>query len=87
MAIVRGSSLTHMSVQGSATLSVGVHRVLSLSVTAPIEEQVAALNRFRPHYLNAYPSAAMRLAEEQEAGRLRIATAPCRRAASCARTP
>ena len=38
-----------------------------------IEEQVAALNRFRPHYLNAYPSAAMRLAEEQEAGRLRIA--------------
>ena len=33
---------------------------------------MAALNHFRPHYLNAYPSAAMRLAE-QEAGRLGIA--------------
>ena len=73
MAIVRGASPTHMSVQGSATLAVGIHRVLSLSVTAPIEEQVAALNRFRPDYVNAYPSAALRLAEEQEAGRLRIA--------------
>jgi phenylacetate-CoA ligase len=41
-------------------------------VTLAIEEQVAALNRFQPQYLNAYPSAAMRLAEEQDAGRLRI---------------
>ena len=39
---------------------------------APVEEQVAALNRFQPQFLNAYPSAAMRLAEEQEAGRLRL---------------
>ena len=61
-----------MSAQGSATLRVGVHRVLALPMTLPIEEQVAALNRFRPQFLNAYPSAAMRLAEEQEAGRLRI---------------
>jgi phenylacetate-coenzyme A ligase PaaK-like adenylate-forming protein len=73
MAFVRGGSLAHMSVQGSATLAVGVHRVLSLSVTAPVEEQVAALNRFRPDFVNAYPSAALRLAEEQEARRLRIA--------------
>jgi len=75
IAMVRGASITHMSAQGAATLNVGVHRVLGLSVTAPIEEQVAALNRFQPDYLNAYPSAALRLAEEQEAGRLRIAPA------------
>jgi phenylacetate-coenzyme A ligase PaaK-like adenylate-forming protein len=46
--------------------------VLGLSVTAPIEQQVEALNRFQPQFLNVYPSAAMRLAEEQEAGRLRL---------------
>jgi phenylacetate-CoA ligase len=72
LAMLRGASLTHMSTQGAASLNVGVHRVLGISVTAPIEEQVAALNRFQPGFLNAYPSAAMRLAEEQEAGRLRL---------------
>ena len=72
LAMLRGASLTHMSTQGAASLDVGVHRVLGISVTAPIEEQVAALNRFQPQFLNAYPSAAMRLAEEQEAGRLRL---------------
>ena len=72
IAIARGGSPGHMSAQGSATLGVGVHRVLSISVTDPIERQVAALNDFQPHYLNAYPSAAMRLAEEQAAGRLEL---------------
>jgi phenylacetate-coenzyme A ligase PaaK-like adenylate-forming protein len=72
LALLRGSSVTHMSAQGGRTLQVGVHRVLTLPVTAPIEEQVTALNRYQPDYLNAYPSAAMRLAEEAEAGRLRI---------------
>ena len=72
LAMLRGASVTHMSAQGGASLRVGVHRVLALPVTAPIEEQVAALNRYRPDYLNAHPSAAMRLAEEAEAGRLRI---------------
>ena len=72
LAMVRGASVTHMSTQGSATMRVGVHRVLGLAITAPVEEQVAALNRFQPQFLNAYPSAAMRLAEEQEAGRLKL---------------
>jgi phenylacetate-coenzyme A ligase PaaK-like adenylate-forming protein len=72
LALLSGASVTHMSTQGAASLKVGVHRVLGLAVTAPIEEQVAALNRFQPQFLNAYPSAAMRLAEEQEAGRLRL---------------
>ncbi len=72
LAMLRGSSITHMSAQGGRSLQVGVHRVLALPITAPIDEQVAALNRYQPDYLNAYPSAAMRLAEEVEAGRLTI---------------
>jgi phenylacetate-coenzyme A ligase PaaK-like adenylate-forming protein len=72
MAMLGASSPTHMSVQGSATLGVGAHRVLAVPVTQPIEQQVAALNAFRPDFLNAYPSAAVHLAEEQDAGRLRL---------------
>ncbi len=72
LAMVGGASVTHMSAQGAATMRVGVHNVLGLRVTLPIEEQVAALNRFRPQFLNVYPSVALRLAEEQEAGRLRL---------------
>jgi putative adenylate-forming enzyme len=72
MAMLGAPSPTHMSVQGSVTLRVGAHRVLAVPVTQPIEQQVAALNAFRPDFLNAYPSAAVRLAEEQEAGRLRL---------------
>ena len=45
--MLRGASLTHMSTQGAASLGVGVYRVLGLSVTQPIEEQVAALNAFQ----------------------------------------
>ncbi len=45
----------------------------TLFVTTPIEEIVAGLNAYRPDYLNTYPSLIRRLAEEQRAGRLRIA--------------
>ena len=44
-----------------------------LSVITPIEEVVEALNRFRPDVISTYPSFMRRLAEEQIAGRLRIA--------------
>jgi phenylacetate-coenzyme A ligase PaaK-like adenylate-forming protein len=39
----------------------------------PTTELVARLNEFQPHQLTAYPSAAARLAEEAEAGRLHVA--------------
>jgi phenylacetate-CoA ligase len=61
-----------MTRQGSATLGVGIHRFLGLPLTLPIERMVAELNRFQPEFLNVYPSMAMRLAEEQLAGRLRL---------------
>jgi phenylacetate-CoA ligase len=75
IAIISGASPAHMSRQGSATLSVGVHRVLGLPVTLPTHRMVEELNRFQPEYMNAYPSAAMTLAEEQLAGRLRLSLA------------
>jgi phenylacetate-CoA ligase len=71
-ATISGAAPTHMSRQGAATLSVGVHRMLALPVTLPLDRMVAALNRFAPQALYAYPSAAMLLAEEQLAGRLRL---------------
>lgn len=61
-----------MSRQGSATISVGIRRVLALPVTLPLGRMVEELNRFRPEYMNVYPSAVMPLAEEQLAGRLRL---------------
>ena len=47
-------------------------RVRVLSVLRPVEELVAELNEYQPTLLSAYPSALALLAEEQNAGRLRI---------------
>ena len=73
VAAIGGGASTHMTRRAAATLAVGIHRVLSLSVTMPLERLVEELNAFQPGYLNAYPSIAVLLAEEQQAGRLRIA--------------
>jgi phenylacetate-CoA ligase len=72
LAIVSGAAPTHSSRQGAATLAVGLHHVLGLPITLPVPELVEALNRFQPEYLNAYPSMALLLAQEQQAGRLRL---------------
>jgi phenylacetate-CoA ligase len=72
VAFIGGGAPTHMSRRGASLLSVGVHRVLSLSVTMPVPRLVEALNEFQPDYMNAYPSVAALLADEQLAGRLRI---------------
>ena len=72
VAAVVGGSPTHMSRRVAATLGVGLHRILPLSVTRPVPEIVARLNAFQPHVLATYPSMAMLLVEEQQAGRLRL---------------
>jgi phenylacetate-CoA ligase len=72
IAAIIGASPTHMSRQISASVSVGIHRVLTLSVTQPVEQLVDCLNRFQPDFVAAYPSAVTRLAEEQLAGHLRL---------------
>jgi phenylacetate-CoA ligase len=73
MAVLGGAAPSHVTRQGAATLAIGVHRVLALPVTLPLKELVEALNRFQPTYLNVYPSVATWLADEQQAGRLRLA--------------
>jgi phenylacetate-CoA ligase len=72
LAAIGGGSPAHMSRRGAQTLDVGLHRILSLPVTAPLAELVGALNRFRPDVLQVYPSMAVLLAEEQLAGRLAL---------------
>jgi phenylacetate-coenzyme A ligase PaaK-like adenylate-forming protein len=72
LAAIGGGSPAHMSRQGIRTLDVGLHRILSLPVTRPVTELVAALNAFDPDVLNVYPSMGVLLAEEQLAGRLRL---------------
>lgn len=75
VAAIVGASPTHMSRQISASISVGIHRVLPLSLTQPVEHVVEELNRFQPQFMATYPSMATRLAEEQVAGRLRLTLA------------
>jgi phenylacetate-coenzyme A ligase PaaK-like adenylate-forming protein len=71
LAFVGAATPSHISRQG-ATMASGLHRVLALPVTLPLPRLVEALNEFQPTYLQAYPSAAMWLVDEQRAGRLRI---------------
>ena len=75
MAMIGGGAPTHMTRRGAATLRVGLHRVLPLAVTMPIPRLVRELNAFRPDFVYSYPSVAALLADEQLAGRLRIAPA------------
>jgi phenylacetate-coenzyme A ligase PaaK-like adenylate-forming protein len=56
-----------------AELRAGRAEVPCLDVTMPVPEIVDALNRYQPDMLITYPSFICRLAEEQAAGRLRIA--------------
>ena len=49
----------------------GIHRLCALAVTQPLEELVER-SRFRPQFMNTYPSTGALLAEEQLAGRLRL---------------
>jgi phenylacetate-CoA ligase len=73
MAMLGGAAPSHITRQGAATMGIGLHRVLALPVTLPLPQLVEALNQFQPTYLNVYPSVAMWLADEQQAGRLRLA--------------
>ena len=72
LALLGGASPSHISRQGAATLAIGLHRVLALPVTLPLPQLVEALNQFQPTYLSVYPSVAMWLADEQQAGRLQL---------------
>lgn len=72
LAAVVGGAPTHMSRRVAASVDVGLHRILPLSVTQPVPDLVEALNAFKPDFVNAFPSIACVLADEQLAGRLRL---------------
>ena len=72
IAAIGGGAATHMTRRVSESVAIGVHNVRSLPVTMPVPQLVSALNEFRPDFLNAYPSMAVVLADEQAAGRLRL---------------
>jgi phenylacetate-CoA ligase len=55
LAMIGGGAPTHMSRRGAQCLEVGIHRMLSLSVTQPVEELVSALNGFQPDFVNVLP--------------------------------
>jgi phenylacetate-CoA ligase len=63
----------HMTNRLFAELRMRRTGVPRLAVTTPLPEVVAALNAYQPEVLITYPSFIRRLAEEQTAGRLRIA--------------
>ena len=75
VAALGGACASHMSRRVAQTVDVGLHRVLSLPVTLPLTQLKRELDRFQPQFMNLYPSVAVLLAEEQLAGRLRIAPA------------
>jgi len=72
IAAIGGAKPTHMTQRIASSINVGVNRVLPLPVTAPVPELVERLNEFQPDFMNVYPSVACLLADEQEAGRLRL---------------
>ncbi|MBD1540398.1 phenylacetate--CoA ligase family protein [Pseudarthrobacter oxydans] len=73
VALVSSLVPTHQSAVVGASLRSKLVPTLRLDVTAPMQENVAALNRFQPRILVGYASALKPLAAEQRAGRLHIA--------------
>jgi phenylacetate-CoA ligase len=65
-------SLASVTQKIALSVDIGLHRVLALSVSDPLPRLVEALNAFQPEVVNAYPSIAALLADEQLSGRLRI---------------
>jgi phenylacetate-coenzyme A ligase PaaK-like adenylate-forming protein len=73
IAAVAADTPLHMTARMGASVDLGMHCVLRLDARSPLDELARNLEAFRPEALIAYPSSAAMLAEEQLAGRLRIA--------------
>ena len=65
-------SPVHLTYRVNAEQRVGRPDAPRLSVITPITEVVSALNAYQPELISTYPSFIRQLAEEQQAGRLRI---------------
>jgi phenylacetate-coenzyme A ligase PaaK-like adenylate-forming protein len=73
VATIVGGRAMHVTGQMSRGLDVGLHDLLRLDATTPVDSMVAPLNRHQPEFVYGYPSILELLAAEQQAGRLRIA--------------
>lgn len=73
IATVAAGDGKHMTFRGGASMDVGLFVTRRISAARPLAEQVAELEAYRPDFLVGYPSALALLADEQRAGRLRIA--------------
>jgi phenylacetate-CoA ligase len=73
VATIWASGPAHMTARLAASFRTPIFRRLQLTATMPIAHMVQELNAFGPDWLSAYPSIAALLAEEQQAGWLRIA--------------
>jgi phenylacetate-coenzyme A ligase PaaK-like adenylate-forming protein len=73
LATVAAPDGKHMTFRGGASMDVGVFRSRRFSAAAPLAELAADLAAYRPEYIVGYPSTLAALADEQLAGRLRIA--------------
>lgn len=73
LAVVSTTTAWHQSARVGASVANPLVRTLRVNATDPLPSVVARLNEFQPHSLVAYASMHRLLAEEQLAGRLRIA--------------
>jgi len=73
VATIEAGHAMHVTRRLSPSLDVGLHDLLRLDATTPVEKLVGPLNRHQPEFLYSYPSILSELATEQLAGRLRIA--------------
>jgi phenylacetate-coenzyme A ligase PaaK-like adenylate-forming protein len=73
IATINAPDAKHMTCRGGKSMDIGLFRMLRLSATLPLSELVERLNAFRPEAINAYPSTAAMLAQEQIEGRLHVA--------------
>jgi phenylacetate-CoA ligase len=67
----------HYSARVGRSLATRLLPTLRLDAGEPVGSMVRRLNEWAPHVLVAYPSVLRRLADEQMAGRLRIAPSHC----------
>lgn len=73
LASVGAGKPMHATTRLGQSMNLGIRNLMMLDATEPLEHIVAQLNDFRPDLLMGYASLIALLAEEQIAGRLRIA--------------
>ncbi len=72
LAAISAANPAHMTRRISESLDIGLHHLLRLGVTEPLERTIGALQEFQPDVLVTYPSLLPALVDAVDDGRLRI---------------